>query len=174
MGYSVELYFDRVSERIIESHLNINKDKSISNVDLGLNFKPHISIAVYKDSLSAQKLMEKLTSFRVDRFKLMLTYVGFFCSDYNTIFLCPTITQRLLRLHDHFHSEFIDFKDDLIDYYLPNNWIPHCTISEETNNEDFFKNIRSIKEKFKPIEIEIDRIAFVKFRPKEIIKMIEI
>ncbi|MTI61926.1 MAG: 2'-5' RNA ligase family protein [Firmicutes bacterium] len=79
------------------------------------------------------------------------------------------ITMDLLKFHRKFHNYFTDFIDEQVEYYLPNAWIPHCTIALNISQAKVIKTIEEILSKYEPIEVKIKSISFVKYHPAEIL-----
>ena len=137
MSYSTELYFDQDSENKIKEHLNIIKREGIENLFYNLGAFPHISLAVYNDNINHLELIKNLEKFQLNKVNISFKNIGYFCSNENAIFLCPKINYELLDLHKRYHEEFKEYIKNEREYYLPENWIPHCSIAFEVSNEDF-------------------------------------
>lgn len=167
MSYSTELYFDQDSENKIKEYLNIIKREGIENLFYNLGALPHISLAVYNDNIDHLELIKNLEKFRLNKVKISFKNIGYFCSNENAIFLCPKINYELLDLHKSYHEEFKEYIKNEGEYYLPENWIPHCSIAFEVSNEDFIKTIRILKNDFEPIDVTIEKIGFIRSRPIE-------
>ena len=45
------------------------------------------------------------------------------------VFLAPVVTHELLSIHGAFHAAFAHYAVAELDYYLPGNWVPHCTLA---------------------------------------------
>jgi len=59
------------------------------------------------------------------------------------VFLAPVVTAELLEIHRSFH-EGLEARYILSDsYYLPERWVPHCTISQEEQIHDTLDIVRS-------------------------------
>lgn len=167
MSYSTELYFDQDSENKIKEYLNIIKREGIENLFYNLGALPHISLAVYNDNINHLELIKNLEKFQLNKVNISFKNIGYFCSNENAIFLCPKINYELLDLHKRYHEEFREYIKNEWEYYLPENWIPHCSIAFEVSNEDFIKTIRILKNDFEPIDVTIEKIGFIRSRPIE-------
>ena len=169
MPYSVELYFDLKSEKKIKSYLSLIHEQGISNVLYDLNSRPHVSLAVYKDDLRFDLLIERLKRFEIESFNMHFENIAFFCSDENVAYLNPKITKNMLELHSVFHEQTSDFVVNEFEYYLPENWIPHCSIVIESGDKDFMKSLMLMKKHFKPLTVSVKSIALIRFRPIELL-----
>jgi hypothetical protein len=50
---------------------------------------------------------------------------------------------------------------------LKSEWVLHCSIVFKMNNSDFIKTIRILRDNFEPIDVTIEKIGFIRFRPVE-------
>ena len=167
MRYSTELYFDHDSEDKIKKYLEIIKREGIENLFYNLGASPHLSLAVYNDNIDYLGLIKKLKKFQLSKMNISFKNIGYFCSDENAIFLSPKINNELLDLHKRYHEDFKEYIKHELEYYLPKNWVPHCSMAFEVSNEDFIKALRILKDNFEPLDVTIEKIGFIKFRPIE-------
>ena len=61
--------------------------------------------------------------------------VGIFPTN-GTVFLAPTVTNELLKLHHSYHDYFKTFHNPN-SYYVPGKWVPHCTIANRLHTKQF-------------------------------------
>ena len=69
----------------------------------------------------------------------------------------------MLDLHLKFHEETKDFIKNELEYYLPENWIPHSSIVFETGDDDFMKSLKLLKQHFQPLTVKVESIGFIRF-----------
>ncbi|MDR4901468.1 2'-5' RNA ligase family protein [Bacillus mycoides] len=119
--------------------------------------EPHITLADYNE-LDVNLYTEKLEEFVV--FQENIAAVTFPTN--RTIFLAPTITDELLRLHHSYHDYFKVFHDNLQSYYVPGKWIPHCTIANGLNSNQFLSVMEYIYEKFDVTIASIEKLKLIK------------
>ncbi len=167
MNYSTELFFDKNSEDKIKEYINLLHKEDIKNTFYDLGALPHISLAVYNDNIDHLELIKKLEIFQLNKLKIGFKNIGYFCSKENAIFLSPKIHPELLDLHKKYHNEFKRFIKSEWEYYLPENWVPHCTVALDLTDDDFIKAVKSLKNIFEPMDVTVERIEFIKFRPIE-------
>ncbi|MED1555877.1 2'-5' RNA ligase family protein [Bacillus paramycoides] len=125
--------------------------------------EPHITIADYNE-LDVNLYIEKLKEFvAIQENMAAVTFpsVGTFPTN-GTIFLAPTITDELLRLHHSYHNYFKTFHDNLNSYYVPGKWVPHCTIANELNSNQFISVMEYIYEKFDLTTTSIEKLKLIK------------
>lgn len=147
-----------------------NKIKELQNEltnIIGINplagVEPHITFADYNEldvNLYTKKL-EEFVVFQENISAVTFPSVGTFPTN-GTIFLAPTITDELLRLHHSYHDYFKTFHDNPQSYYVPGKWIPHCTIANGLNSNQFLSVMEYIYEKFNVTLASIEKLKLIK------------
>ncbi|MBG9596356.1 2'-5' RNA ligase family protein [Bacillus mycoides] len=125
--------------------------------------EPHITLADYNEldvNLYTEKL-EEFVVFQENIAAVTFSSVGTFPTN-RTIFLAPTITDELLRLHHSYHDYFKVFHDNLQSYYVPGKWVPHCTIANGLNLNQFLSVMEYIYEKFDVTLASIEKLKLIK------------
>ncbi|MCI0764335.1 2'-5' RNA ligase family protein [Bacillus sp. TL12] len=122
--------FSKHVKEIREERINIGHNEDL---------EPHITLADYH-TLDLKLYGEKLEKFteHIECFPVEFSSVGTFPTN-GTIFLAPIVTGRLLELHQSFHNHFTDFHDQPQSYYVPEKWVPHCTIANRLDKEQFIR-----------------------------------
>ncbi|HDR7566414.1 MULTISPECIES: 2'-5' RNA ligase family protein [Bacillus] len=159
--YAIIATFDRVFTykiRELQSELtNIIGTNQLAGVE------PHITLADYNEldvNLYTEKLKE-FVAFQENIAAVTFPSVGTFPTN-GTIFLAPTITDELLRLHHSYHDYFKVFHDNLQSYYVPGKWVPHCTIANGLNSNQFLSVMECIYEKFDVTLASIEKLKLIK------------
>ncbi|EJQ72068.1 hypothetical protein IG7_01855 [Bacillus cereus HuA2-4] len=141
-----------------------NKIKELQNEltnIIGINqlagVEPHITLADYNE-LDVNLYTKKLEEFVV--FQENISAVTFPTN--GTIFLAPTITDELITLHHSYHDYFKTFHDNPQSYYVPGKWIPHCTIANGLNSNQFLSVMEYIYEKFNVTLASIEKLKLIK------------
>ncbi|WP_255298751.1 2'-5' RNA ligase family protein [Bacillus cereus] len=153
--------FDRVFTykiRELQSELtNIIGTNQLAGVE------PHITLADYNEldvNLYTEKLKE-FVAFQENIAAVTFPSVGTFPTN-GTIFLAPTITNELLRFHHSYHDYFKTFHDNPNSYYVPEKWVPHCTITNGLNSNQFLSVMEYIYEKFDVTTASIEKLKLIK------------
>lgn len=170
MGYAVELYFHPKTEQSIKSIWKVLYDKHISKYMYESNSRPHINLAAYDDKINNFELFTKeVEGFAktLPPFKLNLLNIGVFNTEEGVVFLQPKVTRELLDIHEKFHRTMESFVEAEWRYYLPDLWMPHCTMAIDLNKEKLLQSVEVISELFKPIEVSIQEVGIVRFKPVE-------
>ena len=166
MGYAVELYFDSQTEKSVWDLRDALSGHGISSVIGDLGDRPHISLAVFSDvDCDALILLTKEYAGKIVPFNFQLSAIGTFPTDENVLFLSPVLTNELLNCHQGFHYRLAESKLTPSSYYLPSNWIPHCSVEMNIPNEQFSKAVEICKKAFKSLLGQFREIGVIEFRP---------
>ena len=91
--------------------------------------------------------------------------VGTFPGDEGVIFTPPVVTKELLEFHRDFNNEFSDCREAMWNYYLPDLWVPHCTLAINVPKDKISGAFEYVLESFEPVKARIEEIGLVEFRP---------
>lgn len=95
---------------------------------LALNYPPHITLAVYPDSMpdNAGRIFRALFS---DQPAIDISFdsIGIFDNDPLVLWLRPKANAALARLHEKLHAQIAP--QLCLNYYRPGSWQPHCTLA---------------------------------------------
>ncbi|MEO8210563.1 MAG: 2'-5' RNA ligase family protein [bacterium] len=150
---------------------SINKICAISKLLYADNFsnylfqttlEPHITLGIF-NNINPDEIKDKLSFFckSITKIKLILSHIGIFPTEENAIFLAPVVTQELFNIHVLFNEIFSEFKLNMHEYYLPGNWVPHCTIGMNIN--DLATAIETVKNNFFAFQVTIEKIRLIEF-----------
>ncbi len=91
--------------------------------------RPHVSLAV-AESLADADLAALRPVLNAPRPALHLYVLGTFPGGEGALFLGVQVTAELLAFHAEVHAALASQPIRQWAYYLPGNWIPHCTLAE--------------------------------------------
>jgi 2'-5' RNA ligase len=131
MAYAVELYFDpATTERVTALTRRIFARCGGEDL-LGLDFRPHISLAAYAQ-VEPDQLRPVLAGLArtTPPFTLQLSAIGLFPTTEGVVYLAPVVTRALLQLHDALNAQAAALGIINHPYYQPGHWIPHCTVAQ--------------------------------------------
>lgn len=167
MGYAIELFYDAASERTVHEIWD-GLGTALGKPSLSaLGARPHVSLAVYGDGLDTSGFPEGLLEFArsIDPFDFTLSSLGTFPGGEGVVFLAPVVTRRLLEVHARFHEVFSKHENAGMGYYLPGNWVPHCTVAIDLSASEVTEALAYGREAFQPISGRFQEIGLVEFRP---------
>lgn len=150
MPIALEMHFDREGEERVRSWTAVR-----SRVGKGSESVPHVSLLVAEniDLLAAKPRLDRFAA-ATRQFNLRLSAVGIFPGNPPVVFLTPQVTRELLVLHEHFLADFAPMVSGIWDYYLPGNWIPHCTLDLAAPPADLSGL---------PIEVRVSGLILIEF-----------
>jgi len=128
--YGLIALFDEKTEQVIKDIWKELKEKSISSYAYEVeDRRPHITLASYND-INITEFIKQIDDFYYDKPTLDITLnsIGSFLNS-GALFFSPTVTRPLLDFHSNHHKYFKQFNDNPISLYLPDSWIPHCTLA---------------------------------------------
>lgn len=165
-GYAVELYFDIQMENEIRSFRESIYRLGVNPVLGKMKDRPHISLAVF-GRMDPQNLMQITSHFAEGKpvFPVQLDAVGMFPTAANVLYLIPAPTLQLLTLHKDFHEILKKEKVLSSHYYLPDQWVPHCTLEFELPDDQFDLAVHLCKKHFSPIKGQFAASGVIAFRP---------
>lgn len=125
MLYAVTLSFDVAAEgRVRQLHA------ALRAVGLTPAGRPHVTLGVAAQVDDAQ-LRPMLQQFARRSGDLTLDFhaLGLFPTSEGVLYLAVTLTPHLLALHAAFDAQFDRAAYGRRAYYLPGEWVPHCTLA---------------------------------------------
>lgn len=128
MGYAAEVYFDAETEAQIRTCWAALSSAGVGD-DLGaLGFRPHITLGICTDLPDLAAFRTELAQIAAELLPLdiSLTSIGLFPS--TALFLAPTTTLPLLKLHQRFTRSF-SAAEGLAPLYATGKWVPHSTLT---------------------------------------------
>lgn len=164
MRYAIEMYFDTETETKIMRLVQKIAENKLSTKFLEWKTRPHVTLAVFND-VDENRCTELLEKFAREHkaFPAFLDSVGMF-NDTKTIFLSPTMTRSMYDLHGELYSAMKEFDSTGWEWYQPDGWVPHCTITltSEDKENAFFQASDLILHEFEKMEGLYTSVGLVK------------
>lgn len=161
--YGVVAHFDKQTEQRIKDIWRELSDLSISTYAEEVpNRRPHITLASY-NHLKIDEYVILFKSFYASKYRLSLSLnsLGTFMSS-GLLFFAPTPSIQLLNFHKEHHDYFQSFEDNPDSLYLPEKWVPHCTIANRLSIDKLKEAIEYCTNRMKSIEGIITEITIIK------------
>lgn len=164
MPCAVEMYFDAASsDRLISVWQEIAADK-VSSTLLDNKAEPHVSLAVLDQvDLKSMETSLRLLTENLAPFEIRFSSVGTFPGNEGVVFLLPVMTDQLKALHHRFHELLGNNRS--IDYYLPNRWTPHCSMSLDTPMDRIPAAIEICRRYDFSAPTFVERVGLIEYRP---------
>ena len=164
MIYAIEMYFDKETEEKIMSLAHKIADAGLSTKFLEWKTRAHVTLAVF-DDIDEDRCAELLEKFAKEHKALPAFFdsVGMFC-DTKTVFLSPRMTRSMHDLHSELHALMKEFEDAAWEWHKPDGWVPHCTVSLNSEDEEnvFYEVSDFVLREFKKIEGVYTSVGLVK------------
>lgn len=90
-----------------------------------------------------------------------LSVLGTFLNS-GTLFVVPTQTKQLLDFHNNHHEYFKLYNDEPNSFYLPNKWIPHCTIANRLSQDKLVEAFNYCSKNIDIVKAQISEIVLIK------------
>ena len=166
MPYAVVLHLDPHRDQPIRSIYKELAEKDIAPAMYKVGINPHVTLAIY-NGLRCQSCEKKLRTFanRNHVLELNFSHIGVFNTHEAVVFIAPTVTNQLLRLHAEVHD--ILQKDGLNPWelYLPEKWVPHSTLALETPPSKIPQAVEIVQQLNLPLKIKVISIGVIEFLP---------
>lgn len=128
--------------------------------------RPHVTLGA-SDRLDVDACSRFLADFAATNAAPAVRFssIGIFAANPAVVFLAPVITSDLLALHRSFHHRFPDFADNPWVHYLPDQWVPHCTLAMECSPAVVPRAVKVCGTIHMPLDGHLDEVGVVEFRP---------
>lgn len=179
MGYSVELYFDEFAENKLRELWKELCDLGISKFMHECGGRPHIALMVFdKDDCDVKLLRKTIKDFfsKKDAFELIFSSMGIFPGEEGVTFVGIKPTATLLDIQQDYFNKIKDLSiiAQLWEYYTPEYWVPHCTMTIGTTAEEQLMAIDLLRKQFRNFKATVESVALVEFYPYKLIDEIKL
>jgi 2'-5' RNA ligase len=168
MPYSIGLYFDQETNRLINQIWKILAVEKIAPYLYQSGNQPHITVGIYQETeiTTAKDTLENIST-TIKTFPISFQQIGIFPSPAMAVFWGPVVTTGLLQIHDQINKAFEKFSSfPEFGFYLPGHWIPHCALAMELGDNSLTNKIIEICRSLpNPHEALITDIGLISFRP---------
>lgn len=166
MSFAIEMSLDPVSAETVR---RVWRDLAVSGVTPGMHqsgARPHVTLGVC-DRLDVEGCSRFLADFAAANPAPMVRFssIGIFATDPAAVFLAPVVTADLLALHNRFHEWFREVAGDPWAYYLPGQWVPHCTLAMELPLAGVPRAVDVCRAVRLPLDGRLEEVGVVEFRP---------
>ncbi|WP_270181924.1 2'-5' RNA ligase family protein [Alkalihalobacillus sp. CinArs1] len=160
--------FDKNTEQEIKAIWEELKQNSISFYSEEVkDARPHLTLGHYYE-LDKEAFIEGMKTFYEAKgcFEITFNTIGSFLN-YQTLFLSPTHTKKLLELHSNHHDFFSELSTNANPYYEPDQWIPHCTLANNLSSDKLSEAFNYCMKRIQTIEGRVEEIALIELVDEE-------
>lgn len=163
--YAIVLYFDDTTNKIIGSMIERAAALSGNNYMLDINIPPHVTLGCFFSDEQVD-LHERVESFAksVTPFEATFHSIGAF--EPYVLFVSPVKDECLTQLNALLHESLLNSYEPAENAnYLPDRWMPHCSLAVRLDAEQFAKAKVIESEIDLPFTARVTKIALAKCNP---------
>jgi 2'-5' RNA ligase len=166
MPFAVEMMLDDVSADVVRYTWRDLAALGIAPWSHESGARPHVTLGVC-EKVDQSACARFLADFAAEHPAPAVRFssIGVFASDPAVVFLAPVVTADLLGLHMRFHDRFRELATDPWAYYLPGQWVPHCTLAMECPVALIPKAVDICRAVSLPLDGRLEAVGIVEFRP---------
>lgn len=172
--YAVVLYFDSDSSALIKNIIRQFSETSGNKYMLDVGIPPHVSLGCFEGE-SEEKIISVFDDFAENAAGGDVTFEKADGFKPKVIFLSPIKNKYLTDLNETAHKMFLeDFKASEAGNYLPERWVPHCSLCVRLNEEQYEKTFIQTGNISFPIRAYTEKIVLARCDPYTEIKTVDI
>ena len=163
--YAIVLYFDDATNKIIGNVIERAAVLSGNSYMLDINIPPHVTLGCFFSDEQLD-LHERVESFvkSVTPFEVTFHSIGAF--EPYVLFASPVKDERLTQLNALLHESLLNSYEPAENAnYLPDRWMPHCSLAVKLDAEQFAKAKAIESEIDLPFTARVTKIALAKCNP---------
>jgi 2'-5' RNA ligase len=121
---------------------------------------PHVTLAAF-GNLDVERFRPTFVEIagRTSAVATTLASLGVFPTEEGVVFLAPTISRQLVELHLEMLARLQDVGAEVEPYWLPGQWVPHCTLAIGIPRERMSSALSLVYETLKPISASLTRLS---------------
>ena len=168
MAYAIELYFDATTEACFRTVWEALAGHGIAKPAADPVARPHLTLAVY-GGLHLDRCGPRLAAFAAATAPVSLSFAAIglfpFAASVGVVFAGPTVTGDLLALQRRAHDRLAGAVEEPWDYYLPDRWVPHCTLTEHCPPDRIGEVVTVCQRLALPFQGRVEAVGIVCTRP---------
>lgn len=167
MGFAVELHIDEANAAPISALSDAIYAQCGGASLTGMGGHPHISLTVFAELAEPAPVDALLAEFAVVTPPIPVTFsaIGVFAGTQGVVYLAPVVTAELLARHRRFHERLAQLALASNAYYLPGNWIPHCTVGFALPADNIGQAVMLCQQASVFYAVTLTTIRLIEFRP---------
>ena len=163
--YAIVLYFDANTNDTIRKIIARTATLSGNNYMLDINIPPHVTLGCFFSDEHGH-LTERVESFvkNITPFEVTFNAIGSF--EPYVLFASPMKDKKLTQLNALLHELLLsNYEPAENSNYLPDRWMPHCSLAVRLDEEQFAKAKTIEAEIDLPFTARVTKIALAKCNP---------
>ena len=167
MAYSVELYFDVEFEIKIRHLWDLLNKNNVPSIMQKIGSRPHLALSVlnFIEEVEIPNIIQYLVN-NHKLFEIEFPAISMIPGKSQTVFLSPSLNVQLIDMQHNLYDHLIEKGYSPQKFYIPNQWLPHCTISKELSINETLETFR-VCEKYSIIgKAIVTEVGIIEFRPR--------
>ena len=170
MLYAIECNFDAVSEQKI-----VNLWKKLEEIGIttphSKALRPHITLSI-GEADDLELICENFKPIcSVEKpFPITFNHIGIFPNKELVLYLGLNVTAEIVAWHQKVNNLLLCYLENPWSYYLPDNWTPHCTLSDNVQPELIPEAITQAKALPLPMEVTVSGMSVHTLDPVKYLK----
>jgi 2'-5' RNA ligase len=164
MPFAVEMFFDESADKLVRAVWDDLAREGTSSAMIDGNCRPHVSLSVL-EQYSTPGFENELRTFAASHrsFPIKFDCLGIFPRTEGVVYFGAVAAEQLLSVHREFHHRFAGPMTGVSPYYLPGNWIPHCTLGYGLSLDAIPAAVAVCSRAMLPIAAQVKEISLVEF-----------
>ena len=167
MPYAVELELDSVAGAAVQDLWRALSEVGATWLAQS-GASPHVSLAIW-ETIDRPRLEAELARFAAETGPIGITFDGAGTFPGGTVYLQPAPNPALHAVQRHVHARFASFGGGAWAYYLPDSWIPHCTLAMDVSPDRVTEALAVAGRAPLPITGRLEYVAIVEFQPVQVL-----
>ncbi len=163
MPYAVELALDVRAGGAVRDLWRALSDVGVTWMAQS-SAEPHVSLAIW-ERIERASFETELARFAAETAPIPVTFDGVASFPGSAIYLRLAPNPPLLELQRRVHARFAAFGGEPWAYYLPEEWVPHCTLAMEIPHDRTNDALAVARRAPLPLAAALETVAIVEFRP---------
>lgn len=162
MANALALYFDRQTDAAVRAMWASLEARGVPSMATSTHgrHRPHVSLTV-GDRITTAQADRALAPFEdASALHLRLGSLAVFPGRAGVLYLGVVPTLGLLRLHRRVHEGLARAGVEAHRHYLPDAWVPHCTLAQGLTTEQVTDGVRAIK-RLRALEADVVELGLV-------------
>jgi len=163
--YAIVLYFDEITSKTINKMIERTVILSGNDYMLDINIPPHITLGCFFSDEHVG-LLEKVESFTKSLSPFEVTFNAIGAFEPYVLFASPVKDDHLTQLNALLHESLLNHYEPAENTnYLPDRWMPHCSLAVRLDAEQFAKAKTIEAEIELPFTAQVTKIALAECNP---------
>ncbi|HXI83631.1 MAG TPA: 2'-5' RNA ligase family protein [Verrucomicrobiae bacterium] len=175
MPFAVEMFCDESADKRVREIWNDLAQAKLTSSMIDGGYRPHVTLGVFEGYTSPQ-FENELRLFAEKRgvFSIKFDYLGVFPRPEGVVYFGAVVTGQLLSVHGEFTRHFAPLMMGIRPYYLPGNWVPHCTLAYGLSMATIPSAVEVCSRSMLPIIAQVKEIGLVEIPKHREVLMCEL